>query len=206
MPPFLFGVIIMTTSDQIDLASKACVLLGANQISSFEEETTEGLAVRTFYDLVYESCLVHRNWSFAKRTLRLSEIEETPEEWEFNHTYRIGVDILKIINVQNQASKFVRVTNRKIYTNIPNAFAVCLTRTDEQLLPADFKLAFIHLLAAAMATTITDDSSQQVRFEEKGAVLMKQAGANDAVQGGNLTYSTDSDLVDTYGEGFHGGY
>jgi hypothetical protein len=196
----------MAVSDRIDLASKACVLLGANQINSFDEVTTEGLAVRTFYDLVYGACLKHRNWTFAKRTLRLSQVQEEPTDWGYNFTYRLDMEIAKLISLQNTSSQYVLASRRKIYTDIPNAFAVCLVYPDEALLPEDFKLAFIHLLAASMAVTVTDDSSQRERFNLEGANLMKQAGTNDAVQSGNLTYQTGSLLVDTHGGGFHGDY
>lgn len=205
MPPFLFEEIDMAKQDRIGLASKACVLLGANQINSFDEETTEGLAVRTFYDLVYGACIKHRNWTFAKRTLRLSQIEKTPD-WGYKFVYRLDVDIAKLISLQNKATDYVLVARREIHTDIPNAFATCLTYPDEALLPEDFKLAFIHLLAAAMAVTVTDDSSQRERFNAEGANLMKQAATNDAVQSGDLTYATESDLVDIHGGGFWGGY
>ncbi|AUR98592.1 head completion adaptor [Vibrio phage 1.254.O._10N.286.45.C8] len=195
----------MASTDRIDLASKACVLLGANQINSFDEETTEGLAVRTFYDLVYGSLIKHRNWTFAKRKVRLSELAE-PADYGYRHVYRLDIEIVKLISLQNAASDFVLVSKRKIHTDIPNAFATALVLPDESLLPEDFKMAFIHMLAAAMATTITDDNSQAERFESKGALLIKQAGANDAMQSGDLSYSTKSTLIGVHGGGFNGSY
>lgn len=191
----------MATKEQIDLASKACVLLGAAQINSFEEETTEGLAVRTFYEMVYGTLIQHRNWTFAKKTLPLKQLDE-PAEYGFKYVYRLDVDIVKLISLQNTASNYTLASKRKIHTDIPNAFATCLIRPDEELLPESFKLAFVYMLAGAMATTITDDSSQTARFEDKGALLIKQAATIDAVQSGNLSYSTSSDLLNAHNGGY----
>ncbi|BAV81151.1 hypothetical protein [Vibrio phage CKB-S2] len=190
----------MATTDKIEIVSNASVLLGANQIQSFDEETTEGLAARTFYKMVYESVLKHRNWTFAKRKLKLSILDKTPE-FGYKHVYRLDVDVLKVISLQNKPSDYLLMSKREIHTDIPNAFIVGLIKPDEAILPEDFKLAFVHLLAAAMCTTITDDSSMKERFRNEGANLLKQAGTNDAVQSGDLSYSTDSELVDVFGYG-----
>ncbi len=191
----------MSSENKISLASKACVLLGANEIQSFEEETTEGLAVRTFYEMVYKSVLTHRNWSFAKEMIELSLLDKKAA-FGYKYVYRMKSSIVKLISLQNTATDYKLMSEREIHTNQKNAYAVALVRVDEALLPEDFKMAFVNLLAASMAMTITGESSTQARYESSGATLLKQAGTNDAVQSGNLSYGTDSEFVNGWGGGY----
>ena len=183
--------------DNISIASAACVLLGASPLQSFDEETSEGEAARTFYDSVYGSLIKHRNWSFAKTKVKLQQLQKDAD-YGYKFVYRLPVGVVSIIALQDTRSDYKLVTREEIHTDIKNAFASVLLLPDESLLPEDFKLAFKYLLASAFAPIVTDDSAQAERYAKQGALFMKQASGNDAVQG-PLKYITGSPLLDAYG-------
>lgn len=197
MLPFFIGETNMPMQDKIALASAACVLLGADQIQSFDEETTEALAARVLYENVYGSLLKHRNWSFAKKVIQLSELQKEAE-YGYKYVYRINVDAIKVIAVDNQVKDYKLVSLREIHTADKCKTANVLFKPDEALLPEDFKLALTYMLAAAFAPIVTDDSSQAQRYSSQGALFLKQAAANDAVQSGNLQYRTSSTLLNSH--------
>jgi len=184
--------------DKIRIASDACVLLGADPIQSFEEDTTEALAVRTMYDNIYESALNYRMWSFAKTSVTPVQIDKV-SEYGYTFVYRVPVDVLRVITINEAQLPYKLVMRREIHTNEPVKTLSALLKINEPELPGDFVLALKFMLAGSIAPIITGDVTQAAMFEQKGMQALHVAGDNDAVQA-PLTYLKTSPLLNA----FHG--
>lgn len=184
------------SQDKISIASAACILLGADPVQSFDEDTTEALAARTFYDMTYEAAIKDRNWSFAKARVKLARLQKE-SEYGYKYVYRLNVVALKLVTVNEASANYKLVKGRELHTDEDMAEADIIVKPEEAELPGDFVLALTFLMASVFAPTVTDDSSQAERYEKKGAVLMAKAGNADAVQG-NLRYRAESQLLSAH--------
>ena len=85
---------------KVDIASRALVMIGANPISSFTDDTTEALVTNTIYEEVVESTLTRHNWRFATGQQQLSLLADAPTG-RFEYAYQIpsNPECLKILSV-----------------------------------------------------------------------------------------------------------
>ena len=63
---------------KVDIASRALVMVGANPISSFTDNSTEALITNTLYEEVVESTLSECSWRFAMGQKQLSLLADAP--------------------------------------------------------------------------------------------------------------------------------
>jgi hypothetical protein len=78
----------MAAVTKVDVANRALAVLGqigADKIEDFEELTSDGRAVRRFWDTTLEAFLEEHWWSFATKyaTLTLKETNPSPPEWGY---------------------------------------------------------------------------------------------------------------------------
>ena len=66
-----------STSD-IDIASRALVLIGAEPISSFSGTTTESQVATNLYEDIVRSSLTQTRWRFASNIAQLSRPTDVP--------------------------------------------------------------------------------------------------------------------------------
>ena len=59
------AVISTTANSPIDICARALILIGADPITSFDEDTTEALVASNMYEDVARASLVNSRWRFA---------------------------------------------------------------------------------------------------------------------------------------------
>lgn len=178
--------------DKIQIANTAVVLLGADPIQSFEDDTTEAYAASLLYDDVYRQLLAYRAWTFAKGRRKLQKIN-MESEYGYDHVYMIPDELLRITNlVGNQPYGIYE--SKFLHTNCRDCSVDGIIVPVESNLPSDFTLALTNTLAAHLAPIITDNDAQRERFEALGVRYLNIAADNDASQL-TLTYGTNSNLL-----------
>ena len=60
---------------KFDICNKAMVLVGANTITSFTENTTESKVAGQLYESTLENLITRCRWRFASKQLQLSKIQ-----------------------------------------------------------------------------------------------------------------------------------
>jgi len=75
--------------------------LGANSISSFDEDTREGLLARTSYNEIRDEVLRAHPWNCATRRASIPANATAPE-WGFDFAYQIPNDCLRVLEVNGE--------------------------------------------------------------------------------------------------------
>ena len=56
----------------IDICARALIMIGASPISSFSDDSTEGLVTNNIYEEIVEATLTRHKWRFATGQKQLS--------------------------------------------------------------------------------------------------------------------------------------
>ena len=81
----------------VDVASKALVLIGANPISDFDEGTTESKVAKNIYETIVEASLSRYRWRFTSGQQTLARLAAVPVA-RFDSAYQIPAEP-KLLNL-----------------------------------------------------------------------------------------------------------
>ncbi len=183
----------MSLETDVSIASAASVMLGASPIQSFDEDTVEAQTAKAVYTSVYENLLSYRPWTFCKEYKEPGLITETPETG-YKYSYQLGRGVVKVLDI-GEPLPYKLIGGRELHTDVKNPRVQIIVKPKEQDLPQDFVYAFKCLLAAAMAPTITDNTTQAQYYDQKGTQLLLQAADNDSAQEPQQSIFTHSELL-----------
>lgn len=190
----------MSMDTDVSIASAASVLLGANPIQSFDEDTVEAQTAKVIYTSVYENLLSHRPWTFSREYKTPALITKEPSTG-YKYAYQLGRGVVKVLDLGSPVP-YRLIRQRELHTDVENPRVQVQIKPKEQDLPQDFVLAFKYLLASAMALTITDNSTTAQYYDQKGTQLLMQAADNDLAQEPMEPILGYSDLMTSRFSGF----
>tara|TARA_R110002167_G_scaffold43800_2_gene132163 strand:+ start:2794 stop:3378 length:585 start_codon:yes stop_codon:yes gene_type:complete len=148
------------TAIDVTIASRALNLIGANQISSFTEGSTEANVANNLYDAIVEGSLTLTRWRFASGQQQLSRLDAVPtSRWDAAYQMPTSPPILLLhgVTVLSKPITYDRYED-KIYTNTSVDDLVIADysyRPDSQYWPAYFSKALMYELASVFASSIT---------------------------------------------------
>ena len=166
---------------KIDIASTALVMVGANPISSFTDNSTEALITNTLYEEVVESTLSECSWRFAMGQKQLSLLADAPtSRYEYAYQMPANPAVITIVAVTNNDHPipYSRYED-KIYLNgygsNSKVYMDYVFRQDESLFPTYFRLALIYRLASAFGGSLGRDAAMINSYETKAERQMIKA-------------------------------
>tara|TARA_R110002012_G_scaffold57915_1_gene149596 strand:+ start:19421 stop:20035 length:615 start_codon:yes stop_codon:yes gene_type:complete len=157
---------------KVDIAARALVMIGASPISSFTDDSTEGLVTNNIYEEIVEATLTRHRWRFATGQKQLSLLTTTPVgRWEYAYQMPTDPLVLQIITVTS--SDVVIPYNRyedKIYVDGYGSTSTVVMdyifRQDESKFPPYFRLALEYKLASIYAGAVARDAGMIKQFDE----------------------------------------
>ena len=179
------------------LVSQALVLLGADSISSFAEESNESDVASQFYETTIASLLCVHNWTFATRQAKLSQNTVAPI-LAYKYSYHLPTDLLQMRYLFSEYNSLPvldwKRVGKFIQTDLSPAFSEYTYRVLEADLPAFFIPLAKYSLALAMNMVITRDKANQQLLNSEFEILLSrsqitdnsQKGANKLMYQGNL--------------------
>ena len=182
---------------KVDIASRALVMIGANPISSFTDDTTEALVTNTIYEEVVESTLTRHNWRFATGQQQLSLLADAPTG-RFEYAYQIpsNPECLKILSVtSNDALLRYHSYEDKIYLDgFGSSTTVIMDyvfRQSEDQFPPHFRLAVEYKLASIFGGSVARDAALVREFDQLSERQLLIAKNTDSSETTTKTLSTD---------------
>ena len=165
----------MTTN--IDIASQALLLLRANTIASFSEESNEAEIVNTMYSHHIEHLLSIYPWTFATKKRQLSQDTTDPIN-EYTYSHIIPAETLLIWAVFNSdqvgCTPVVdydiysdEASARRIFSNYDTLYADYTFYPDETAWPAYFTQFAISSLAAYLAIPVTGNADLATFYNQQ---------------------------------------
>ncbi len=181
----------------IDICSQALVKLGANPISSFEEETTEARVATQLYSVVAESLLTSYPWRFALTQNKLNRLVKVPES-DFRYAYALPNDCIRILSAgtagRGQGLDY-RICGRELHTNTDTVLLSYVYRPSESDFPPFFVQALIARLAAEFCLPLTESTSRTDYLRKLSGEELQNARLIDSQQSVNSSFQ-DFSLIE----------
>jgi len=144
-------------ASKFDICNQALVLVGANTITSFSENTTESKVASQLYETTLNTLLTRCRWRFATKQVQLSYDSTAPlGRWNSKHTLPADALVIHTISVSDNIIQYDRY-NTYIYSDADATDTVIADYTSsvtESELPEYFIQSLVFELASLFAGAI----------------------------------------------------
>tara|TARA_R100001198_G_scaffold9271_1_gene4030 strand:- start:437 stop:1027 length:591 start_codon:yes stop_codon:yes gene_type:complete len=157
---------------KVDICSTALVMIGANTITSFSDDSTEANVCNTVYEDILKSALTRHRWRFATEQKQLSLLTAEPTG-RYAYAYQLPTqpELLQLITltVNDIVIPYERYGDKVFLDNYGSTSTVIcdyIYRADEGEFPPHFILALEYTLASLFAGSIARDSGMIKQFAD----------------------------------------
>lgn len=172
-----------------DICNLALNHIGREHIASLDEETEPARTCKMHYDLQRKVLLRAYNWSFAKKYIKLSQIDTKTPGWKYTYAYPNDcVMARKLYNEDNTWLYLEKnfpgnmdqvLLNDNTKALVCNHKDACLEYTydvkDASLFTSDFAQALSYYLAAAICVPLTGSESLAQAMSQQGNGILQEA-------------------------------
>ena len=171
------------SDSKFDICSKAMVLVGANTITSFTENTTESKVAGQLYEATLENILTRSRWRFASKQAQLSRDSAEPTaRWSAKYAVPSGALMIHTLTVGDSVITFDRYEDY-LYCDASSSDVVVADYTyqpSEANFPAYFKQALVFELASLFAGAIARNDSLSNMYQQRAMQQLAIAKAQDS--------------------------
>lgn len=169
----------------IDICSRALILIGAEPITSFDDDNNEALIASNVYEDIARSALVNSRWRFATNQMVLNRLSEAPTG-RYTAAYQLptGWLMTHAITVNDVPVDF-QTYGKKIYCNEDvnsKVVADYTYRAEEYDWPSYFTLAVEYELASVFAFSLARDAQLAKMMSDQATVQMMRCRTLDSQQ------------------------
>jgi len=169
----------MAISSEVQIANLALDYLGAENITLL----TDMNSVSNNFDLVRDSVLEDRDWTFSMKRVLLSSPDSTAPAFGYANRFAIPSDCLRVVEVNENKYDWIKEGNF-ILTNLSEIQVLYVKREEDV---SKFTAGFIHVfalrLAAALAIPITNSAEFAGNLLQMYQIALMDASGNDGRQG-----------------------
>ncbi len=167
---------------KFDICNKALVLVGANTISSFTQNTTESNVAGQLYESTLENLLTRCRWRFASKQAQLSKNTTNPDA-RYDSSYALPSDahIIHTVTVGDDIIKYDRY-GQNLFTNTTSSDTVIADYTfqpSESIFPPYFKQTLVFELASLFAGAIARNDQLSELYHKRSIAQLAIAKATD---------------------------
>lgn len=182
----------------IDVCSRALILIGAEPITSFADNNNEALVASNMYEDIARSSLVSTRWRFATNQAVLNRLT-APPTGRYDAAYQLPNNWLMthVVTVNDSPIEY-QTYGDKLYCDEPSTSTLVLDytyRPDEVDWPSYFTVAVEYELAAMFAASIARDSQLAQLMEQQARIKMIAARNIDAQQQTTRKLTTNRFIV-----------
>ena len=168
----------------IDICSRALILVGAEPITSFDDDTTEALIAGNMYEDIARTNLTSTRWRFTTNQAILNRLSDTPTG-RFDAAYQLP-DYLFVhaVTVRDLQIEY-NIYGDKIFCDAAASDELVLDftyRADEVGWPSYFSVCVEYAMAVVFATALIRDTSLAGLMESQYTRLLAKARSTDSQQ------------------------
>jgi len=168
----------------IDICSRALILVGAEPITSFDDDTTEALIAGNMYEDIARTNLTATRWRFATNQAVLNRLSEAPTG-RFESAYQLPDYLfLHAVTVRDFQIEY-NVYGDKVFCDADPAdvlIADFTYRANEVDWPSYFSVCVEYAMAVVFATALIRDTSLSNLMSTQYEFLMAKARSTDSQQ------------------------
>lgn len=181
-------------ASKIDICNRALSYLGANLITSFDDNSKSAQFCRLFYDDVLESLLRTHPWNFATKRVELNSVDYALTEGLY--AYQLPTDCVRpLYNAYNKQIRY-DVEGRYIITN-ESSFTLVYVSLEEDVNQYDtmFRKQLAQELAIELCPSLTNSSTlkEQLKAEFNEQRLLTQH--TDSSDDNEVNYLMSGDML-----------
>ena len=148
--------------NDVALASRALIRIGAAPISSFDDGTVESEIAGALFAPVRDGLLSAYAWGFATGQVELTKLE-TPPLADYSNAFQLPNDFLRALSAgtgtKGRGLNY-RIARGALHTNAQQVVLTYIFRPEEEEFPPYFDQALIARLAAEFTIPITESTSR----------------------------------------------
>jgi hypothetical protein len=168
---------------KFDICNQALVLVGANTITSFSQNTTESIVANQLYETTVEDLLTKCRWRFASKQVQLSKNTTNPDA-RYESSYALPSDalILHTVTVSDDVINYDRY-GQNIFTNTSTSDTVIADYTfqpSESIFPPYFAQVLVFELASLFAGAIARNDQLANLYAQRAVAQLQQAKSIDS--------------------------
>lgn len=168
---------------KFDICNQALVLVGANTITSFSQNTTESIVANQLYETTVEDLLTKCRWRFASKQVQLSKNATNPDA-RYESSYALPSDalILHTVTVSDSVINYDRY-QQNIFTNTSTSDTVIADYTfqpSESIFPPYFAKVLVFELASLFAGAIARNDQLANLYAQRAVAQLQQAKSIDS--------------------------
>jgi len=169
----------------IDICSRALILIGAEPITSFDDDTSEALIASNMYEDVARSNLTSTRWRFATNQSVLNRLSAAPTG-RFDAAYQLpaGTLLVHAVTVNDFQIEY-NVYGSKVFCDAAAAdqlIADYTYRAEEQDWPSYFSICVEYAMAVVFATALARDQSLAALMDQQLQRAIAKAKSIDSQQ------------------------
>jgi hypothetical protein len=168
----------------IDICSRALILIGAEPITSFEDDTSEALIAGNMYEDIARTNLTSTRWRFATNQAVLNRLSDAPTG-RFDSAYQLPDYLfLHAVTVRDFQIEY-NVYGNKVFCDADPAdvlIADYTYRADEVNWPSYFSVCVEYAMAVVFATALIRDTALSNLMSTQYDFLMAKARSTDSQQ------------------------
>jgi len=169
-------------ASEVSIVNVALGFLGANTITSLNDDSPEAKLASLLYADLRDACLEEGDWSFAIRGLILPQSTNGPA-WGGGKLYPLVAEVLRVIEVNDNRHPWV-LEERVIHTDYGVCQALCVVRVaNVNMMSSMFRQALSARLAWDMALPLTNNRAMYDAMFNLFTNKMAFAKTNDGMQG-----------------------
>lgn len=154
---------------KIDICNAALILIGAEAISSFDENSKQSAICSLLYDNVYKNNLQGNLWRFSlRRSHKLNKVDDniniSYNSNIYKNAYQLPPDFLRLAGLENTNLPYM-VFGTNILCNLEEMQIIYQSVVDEIHLPEYFKKIMVLDLCALLAGSMLE-SDEKTNFYE----------------------------------------
>tara|TARA_R100001460_G_scaffold9464_1_gene22783 strand:- start:316 stop:903 length:588 start_codon:yes stop_codon:yes gene_type:complete len=168
----------------IDICSRALILIGAEPITSFEDDTTEALIAGNMYEDIARTNLTSTRWRFATNQSILNRLTDPPTG-RFNSAYQLPDHLfVHAITVNDFAIEYNIYGDKAFCDASANDVLIAdfTFRADEVGWPSYFSVCVEYAMAVVFATALIRDASLSSLMQSQYVQLLAKARSTDSQQ------------------------
>lgn len=170
----------------IEICNVALGALGTAGVSSFDDDSDQARACKTFYTTVRDAVLEDVIWSFAKKQYRLTP-DATAPTFGWLYSFEIPSEVARVHRVDDGAGDYRmswEIIGRFICADEPVIYVTAVKKEDDSsLYSSAFCLALAARLASELCIPLTQNRTLQADLWQLYQQKIKDAAGSDGSQG-----------------------
>lgn len=169
----------MATVSDISICSSALIMVGAEEITSFNQSTREAKICGALYENLVLDMIQGHPWRFSLAMASLTLLQATPL-FNYDYAFALPSGCLSVISDENGAP--YEVFENKLYTSESTIKVTYQMRPLEARWPKYFVRVCELELATVLSTSLSGDESKMQLFQALAAERLKRARFLDSKQ------------------------